>query len=57
MCGVIEVNLIGGYVKEYCVVLNLVKLMLYGLMFVDVVCVLECNNDNVGVGYIEKCGE
>ncbi|BAX62597.1 efflux RND transporter permease subunit [Burkholderia stabilis] len=55
--GVIEVNSIGGYVKEYRVAPNPTKLMSYGLTLADVVRALERNNDNVGAGYIEKRGE
>jgi cobalt-zinc-cadmium resistance protein CzcA len=55
--GVIEVNTIGGYVKEYHVTPYPEQLVAYGLSFRDVISALERNNANVGAGYINRNGE
>ncbi|HET9062522.1 MAG TPA: CusA/CzcA family heavy metal efflux RND transporter [Candidatus Binatia bacterium] len=55
--GVIDVNTIGGYVKEYHVTPRPETLLAYGLTFRDVLSALAANNDNVGAGYIEREGE
>lgn len=55
--GVIEVNSIGGYNKQYHVMPNPVKLLLYKVSIKDVVQALQANNDNRGAGYIERSGQ
>ncbi|HZQ11833.1 MAG TPA: CusA/CzcA family heavy metal efflux RND transporter [Pseudolabrys sp.] len=55
--GVIEVNSIGGYEKQFHVLPNPARLMAYRLSFRDVMAALAANNANVGAGYIERNGE
>ena len=55
--GVIEVNSIGGYNKQYHVMPDLTKMLLYKLSFEDLVIALQENNDNRGAGYIERNGQ
>jgi len=55
--GVVEVNTIGGYEKQYHVLPDPVRLMAYKLSFRDVMTALAANNANVGAGYIERNGE
>jgi cobalt-zinc-cadmium resistance protein CzcA len=55
--GVIDVNTIGGYVKQYHVTPSPERLLAYGLTFRDVIAALVANNANVGAGYIERNGE
>ncbi|MDA1280984.1 MAG: efflux RND transporter permease subunit, partial [Chloroflexi bacterium] len=55
--GVVEVNSIGGFVKEYHVTPHLEKLRAYGLSFHDLMRALAENNANIGAGYIERNGE
>ena len=55
--GVIEINSIGGYEKQFHVMPYPERLLAYGLTTSDVMTALERNNDNVGAGYIEKNGE
>ncbi len=55
--GVIEVNVYGGQLKQYEVLVNPVKLLAYRLSIGDVIGALEKNNKNVGGAYIEKGGE
>jgi cobalt-zinc-cadmium resistance protein CzcA len=54
--GVVEVNTIGGYTKQFHVLADPAALRAYHLTFSDVVDVLLRNNGNVGAGYIEKSG-
>ncbi|MCK5324551.1 MAG: efflux RND transporter permease subunit, partial [Woeseiaceae bacterium] len=54
--GVVEVNTIGGYTKQFHVLADPSALRAYDLTFSDVVDVLLRNNSNVGAGYIEKSG-
>ncbi len=51
------VDAIGGYVKQYHVQPDPMKLVAYGLTFTDVIEALERNNVSVGAGYIEHKGE
>ncbi|MCK6485486.1 MAG: CusA/CzcA family heavy metal efflux RND transporter [Phycisphaerae bacterium] len=51
------VDAIGGYVKQYHVQPDPMKLVAYGLTFSDVIGSLERNNLSVGAGYIEHKGE
>ncbi|MFN3407354.1 MAG: efflux RND transporter permease subunit [Limisphaerales bacterium] len=55
--GVVEVNTIGGYVKQYHVTPHPDQLLAYNLSLRDVVEALARNNANVGAGYIERNGE
>jgi cobalt-zinc-cadmium resistance protein CzcA len=55
--GVTEVNSIGGYVREYQVAPDPLKLVQYGLDWQDIVAALTVNNENASAGYIEKNGE
>ncbi|STX81633.1 cobalt/zinc/cadmium efflux RND transporter, permease HelA [Legionella busanensis] len=55
--GVIEVNSIGGYEKQFHVMPYPQKLLAYQLTIGDLLQALEKNNANIGAGYIEKNGE
>ncbi len=55
--GVVEVNTIGGFEKQYHITPDPRKLVAYGLGFRDVMEALAKNNANVGAGYIERNGE
>lgn len=55
--GVIEVNTIGGFERQFQVLPDPGKLMAYKLGFRDVMTALAANNANVGAGYIENNGE
>ncbi len=55
--GVIEVNTLGGFEKQYHVTPHPEKLVAYGLSMHDVMEALELNNQNLGAGYIERNGE
>ncbi len=55
--GVVEVNSIGGFEKQYHITPHPAKLVAYGFGFRDLVEALERNNANVGAGYIERNGE
>ena len=55
--GVIEVNSIGGYVRQFHVLPDPTRLMAHKLSFRDVMTALAANNANVGAGYIERNGE
>lgn len=55
--GVVEVNTIGGYVKQFHVTPQPDQLLAYGLSLHDVMVALARNNANVGAGYIERHGE
>lgn len=54
--GVTEINVIGGYEKQFHVTPDPQKLIAHGLTFSDVIQSLSKNNANVGAGYIEKRG-
>jgi heavy metal efflux system protein len=55
--GIVEVNSIGGFEKQFHVLPNPTRLMAYKLSFRDVMTALAANNANVGAGYIERNGE
>jgi cobalt-zinc-cadmium resistance protein CzcA len=55
--GVAGVDAIGGYVKQYHVQPDPMRLVSYGLTFADVIEALERNNVSTGAGYIEHEGE
>lgn len=52
--GVVEINSVGGNVKQYEVVVNPDVLKQYELTIMDVFTALETNNENTGGAYIEK---
>ncbi len=54
--GVTEINVIGGYDKQFHVTPDPRKLIAHGLTFSDIIESLSKNNANVGAGYIEKSG-
>ncbi len=51
------VDAIGGYVKQYHVTPDPMKLVSYGLTFHDVIEALEKNNTSTGAGFVERKGE
>jgi len=55
--GVIEVNSIGGYNKQYHVLPDPRKLLYYRVSVEELVQALQANNDNRGAGYIERNGQ
>ncbi|WMS87884.1 efflux RND transporter permease subunit [Pleionea litopenaei] len=55
--GVIEVNSIGGYNKQYHVLPDPKKLLYYRISIEELVQALRANNDNRGAGYIERNGQ
>jgi cobalt-zinc-cadmium resistance protein CzcA len=55
--GIVEVNTIGGFEKQFHVLPDPTRLMAYQLSFRDVMAALAANNANVGAGYIERNGE
>jgi cobalt-zinc-cadmium resistance protein CzcA len=55
--GVAGVDAIGGYVKQYHVQPDPMKLVSYGLTFHEVIEALEKNNLSAGAGYVERKGE
>lgn len=55
--GIVEVNTIGGYERQFHVLPDPAKLLAYKLSFRDVMTALAANNSNVGAGYIERNGE
>jgi len=55
--GVIEVNTIGGFERQFHVLPDPGRLMAYRFGFREVMTALAANNANVGAGYIERNGE
>ena len=55
--GVIEINSIGGFNKQYHVTPDPKKLLYYGISIEGLVNALQVNNDNRGAGYIERNGQ
>ncbi|MFG1478703.1 CusA/CzcA family heavy metal efflux RND transporter [Xanthobacter sp. V4C-4] len=55
--GVVEVNTIGGFARQFHVLPDPARLMAYNISFRDVMTALAANNANVGAGYIERNGE
>ena len=55
--GVIEVNSIGGFNKQYHITPIPEKLLYHQISLEDVANALRANNDNRGAGYIEKNGQ
>ena len=57
VAGVVEVNTIGGFDKQYHVTPDPVRLLQFGISMEDVVQSLNANNNNRGAGYIERNGQ
>ena len=55
--GVVEVNTVGGFERQYHVAPLPERLSAYGLTLAEVISALERNNANVGAGYVERFGE
>jgi|TARA_R100000697_G_scaffold67697_1_gene80264 cobalt-zinc-cadmium resistance protein CzcA len=55
--GVIEVNTIGGYDKQYHVTPSPQRLLEFGITVDELVSALRDNNTNRGAGYIERNGQ
>jgi heavy metal efflux system protein len=55
--GVVEVNSIGGFQKQYHITPHPDRLVALNLTFRDIGEAIDKNNANVGAGYIEKNGE
>lgn len=55
--GVVEVNSIGGFNKQYHVMPDPKKLLYYRISIKDLVSALMENNDNRGAGYVERYGQ
>ncbi len=55
--GIVEVNTIGGYEKQFHVLPDPAKLVAFKLTFRSVLAALVSHNANVGAGYIERNGE
>ncbi|MEZ5964266.1 MAG: CusA/CzcA family heavy metal efflux RND transporter [Planctomycetota bacterium] len=55
--GVAGIDSNGGYVKQYHVQPDPMRLLSYGLTFTDVIEALERNNVATGAGYVERHGE
>ena len=55
--GVTDVNTVGGYVRQFHITPDPVKLLAYGLTLRDVLDAVARNNASVGAGYIERSGE
>ncbi|WP_337879935.1 CusA/CzcA family heavy metal efflux RND transporter [Rheinheimera sp.] len=55
--GVTEINTIGGFVREYQVAPDPVKLLAFKLTMNDLAEALRRNNATIGAGYIERNGE
>lgn len=54
--GVVDVNTIGGYRKQFHITPYPDQLTAYGLGMKDIVDALLANNSNIGAGYIERNG-
>jgi cobalt-zinc-cadmium resistance protein CzcA len=55
--GVVEINTVGGYAKQYHVTPSPAQLLAFGLTLGEVIDAIERNNASVGAGYIETGGE
>jgi cobalt-zinc-cadmium resistance protein CzcA len=54
--GVVEVNTVGGYTRQFVVAPIPEKLLAHKITLEQLAEALEANNDNVGAGYIERSG-
>ena len=55
--GIVEVNTIGGFERQFHVLPDPTRLMAYRFSLRDVMTALAASNANVGAGYIERNGE
>lgn len=55
--GVVEINTVGGYVREIQVEPDLLRLDSLDLTLEDLIVAIERNDENRGAGYIERNGE
>lgn len=55
--GVVEINTIGGYTRQYHITPEPTQLLQWGLTFDDIVDALNTNNSNRGAGFIERNGQ
>lgn len=55
--GVSEVNSFGGYIKQFQVIVDLDRLLKYGLSAGDVYAAVRNNNQNVGGGFLDRHSE
>jgi cobalt-zinc-cadmium resistance protein CzcA len=55
--GVVEVNTIGGYEKQFHILPDPKNLLAYEVSLEELLDAVKRNNSNVGAGYIEKNGE
>jgi heavy metal efflux system protein len=57
VAGVVEVNTIGGYQKQFHILPDPARLLAYGVGMEEVIAAVLNNNDSRGAGYIEKNGQ
>ena len=55
--GVVEINAIGGYRRQYHIAPDPVKLLQWQLSFADLISALKQGNQNRGAGYVELNGQ
>ena len=55
--GVSDVNSFGGYIKQFQVIMDLDRLLKYGLSADDVYAAVRNNNQNVGGGFLDRHSE
>lgn len=55
--GVIEVNSVGGYQRQFHIRPDPGRLLAYGVSFEDIVRAVGANNANAGAGFIERYGQ
>jgi len=55
--GVVEINSIGGFVKQFLVAPDPLQLQAFGITLDEIVAALQRNNVSVGAGCIERNGE
>lgn len=55
--GVVEINTIGGFDKQYHVYPWPTKMLTYGISLEDITTAIQNNNLNTGAGFIEKNGQ
>ncbi len=55
--GVVEVNTIGGYTKQYHVTPDPLQLLNFGISWQQLLTALEENNQNRGAGFIQRNGQ
>lgn len=54
--GVVEVNPIGGYKREILIAIQPETLLAFGVSQADIIQAIKNNNDNRGVGFVERSG-